>query len=189
MAGWMARVAGFRTVLVVRHPCATIESQLRSGWDPAIPLKIYRADEKLHEVTDGRYLELLNSNLTTVEEMALKWVIENQWPVAQSDIDGYSVFYYEDLVSRHTTTWANLCSSLELQRIPDEALRRRPSQQAFFESSHRISEQAQRKPRWNSSLSKKQLDEIQRILDVTECTLYSVFENDPIVRARAGEMV
>jgi len=180
MAGWMVRKGGFRTALIVRHPCATVESQYRAGWDPTAVLEIYRANNRLHEATDGRYLKLLNSKLTTVQELTLKWVIENQVPVRLSNTDGYAVVYYEDLVMRPESAWPRLCASLDLKQVPDFELQRQPSQQSFFKSADQIQHGQQPNPRWLTHLTSEQLDSIQGMLDATECALYNVSAVEPI---------
>jgi len=93
MASWLAQTIGFRIALIVRHPCAVVESQyrLRSPIvrNPGPVLARYRASERLHQQTGGRYLSLLHAELTTIEALTLNWVIENQWPIEQSEEAGY----------------------------------------------------------------------------------------------------
>jgi hypothetical protein len=181
MAGWLTRELGFRTVLVIRHPGAVIESQYRLGevWDPSEVLARYRADRKLHEVTGGVYLKLLESRLTKLQGLTLNWVIENQWPVEKSQEDGYGIFYYEELVSHPLMSWQRLSECLGLKQLPDLTRLHKPSQQASGAPVQQGAGAA-RKPRWRSSLSQDQLDTIQRILDATECNLYHVNVDDPL---------
>jgi hypothetical protein len=139
----------------------------------------YRADRKLHEVTGGVYLKLLESKLTRLQGLTLNWVIENQWPVEESQEDGYGIFYYEELVSHPLTSWQRLSECLGLKQLPDLARLHKPSQQASGAPVQQGAGVA-RKPRWRSSLSPDQLDSIQRILDETECNLYHVSMDDPL---------
>ena len=181
MAGWLSRTLGFRTTLLIRHPCAVVESQyrLRLGalWNPAPVLEQYRANRKLHEVTGGRYLKLLHEELTTLQALTLNWVIENQWPVERSTQDGFVVVYYEDLASTPDISWPYLCAALELREVPDLALLRKPSQQASLSSKSGYPEPVQ--PRWRSNLTSDQLDTIQGVLDAAECGLYSAHRPEP----------
>ena len=182
MAGWFTQSLGFRTVLMVRHPCAVIESQfrLRRVWNPTAVLARYRANRRLHELTKGRYVELLNSNLTTVQALTLNWIIENQWPVEHSQEDGYGVVYYEDLLLRPESSWRNLCDSLELVNVPDAALLRIPSQTMAVKSEGYHNELSD--PRWRKGLTPKQLDTVQDLLDATDCTIYRTDEVEPMNR-------
>jgi hypothetical protein len=187
MAGWLTRTIGFRTVMIVRHPCAVLESQVRLGtakaWDPTPVLARYRASRKLHEVTGGRYERLLESNLTRTESLALRWVIENQLPVERSREDGYSVVCYEDLVLRPEVAWPSVCASLELEHVPDRALLGRPSQQASPSSA---SIQTWREPGWKSRLTTEQLHAIQGVLDATGCSFYSIRGIEPSIDVYDG---
>lgn len=182
MAGWLARTLGFRTALIVRHPCATTESQYRLGgpaWDPAPVLTRYRDNHRLHELTGGRYVALLNTRLTTLQALALNWVIENQWPVERSQEDGYGVVYYEHLLSQPAAAWKQLCEALELAQLPEVAELQKPSQQASLASLQKPTWQ-RHQPHWQRNLSAEQLDEIQWVLDETECALYSTRDAEPL---------
>jgi hypothetical protein len=190
MAGWLSQTARFRVALIVRHPCAAVESQRRlrydAIWDPAPVLARYRADARLHEVTNGRYLKLLSGRLSTLQSLALNWVIENQWPVERSETDGYAVVYYEDLATVPADAWPALCAALELESIPGPNLQQRPSQQATIDD--RVEPKiSTAETSWQRNLSRDDLDEIQDILDRTECRLYRVDDPRPLIgRAATG---
>lgn len=179
MAGWFSQTLGFRTVLVVRHPCASVESQYRSGvaWDPQPIADRYRSDTQLHEASDGIYLPLLNSRLTRLQALTLNWVIENQGPVARASTEGYSIFHYEDLRARPSLAWPTICSALGLSRIPTQEKIELPSQQSYAKDSQAML--TAREPRWRKLLGTEQLKEIQGILDNTECSLYNVSQLSP----------
>lgn len=172
MASWMAKMAGFRVVLVVRHPCAAVESQLRSGsdWDPFPVLNLYRRNNRLHEVTDGAYLDLLNRDLSYVESLTLRWVIENQWPERRQIEDGFLVAYYEELLHDPSTNWSIVCNSLNLKNTPSASLLGRASQQSYIHSSGNKPNWSE--PRWKRALTVDQLQQVQGILDATGYSLY-----------------
>jgi hypothetical protein len=180
MAGWLQNTMGFRTVLLVRHPCSVIESKMRflRVWDPTHIVDRYRANQKLHDLTDGRYIKRLNSSLTTTEALALNWIIENQWPAERSSSDGYAVFYYEDLLSKSEVTWQRLCNELHLKIVPNSSLLRKPSQQAALR--HQDHRKEIDEPRWRKSLTTEQLKSIQALFDETNCHLYNVDRTKPI---------
>lgn len=174
LAGWLSQNLGFRTVLIVRHPCSVVESKyrLRRFWDPTEVLNKYRENERLHEVTDGRYLSQLNNNLTMIQALTLNWIIENQWPVERSALDDYAVVYYEDLLKTPEESWSRLCEHLGLKNVPDPSLMRKPSQQAALETKdHRKSLES---PPWLNQLARDDLHSIQEMLDTTGCEFYSI---------------
>lgn len=181
MAGWFSRKLAYRTVLTVRHPCSVVESQLRLGkaWDPTSVLTQYRQNARLHELTNGRYLELLNSKLSRIEALTLNWVIENQFPIERSAVDGYSVIFYEDLVSRGDANWPLLCDCLGLQHVPPESMLRKPSQQSAQKPKY--GNEKFHLPSWQKRLVAEQLRTVQRILDSLEFTVYSVDSGDATV--------
>jgi hypothetical protein len=182
MAGWLARTVGFRTALIVRHPCAVVESQYRlqwgALWDPKPVLARYRANDRLDELTGGRYRPLLSAELTMLQALTLNWVIENQWPVERSGRDGFAVTYYEDLASSREGSWASLCAALGLPGIPDQAQLSKPSQQASGEAGQPAD--GRREPRWRAKFTSEQLHEIQGVLDAMDCRLYSVDQVLPL---------
>lgn len=99
MLGWLSRQCGCRTVLIIRHPGAVLESEMRGHWNAVTVLDRFRNDRRLHELTAGRYRTLLARTLSPVEAMATRWVIENQWPLACASAHNVSVFHYEHLKS------------------------------------------------------------------------------------------
>jgi hypothetical protein len=181
MAGWLSRKLGFRTVLLVRHPCASVESQYRraSAWNPEPVMDRYRSDKRLHDETDGAYLPLLNSGLTRLQALTLNWVIENQVPVARAANDGCTVIYYEHLREQPSVTWPSLCKALGLASVPGEELVQAPSQQSYEKNAK--NGLLASKPRWQTALAADQLSEIQAVLDATECQLYSVSRSTPLM--------
>lgn len=174
MAGWFAGKLSWRTAFIVRHPCSVVESQLRLGkvWDPTSVLDGYRNNTRLHELTNGRYLELLHKKLTRVEALTLNWIIENQSPIERSHVDRYKVIFYEDLVERGESSWPILCDCLGLPQVPSEEMRRMPSQQSA--QAARSDNEQFRLPSWQKRLAPEQLKQVQTVLDVSGFTLYSI---------------
>jgi hypothetical protein len=180
MAGWFAQDLRFRTVLIVRHPCAAIESQHRNDqwWDPTFALERYRANTRLHELTEGRYLPLLNSKLSKLQAQTLNWIIENQQPVACAPAQDYRIVHYEHLLSNPSAGWQAICASLGLPKVPSDSLLSRPSQQTYMQTPKIPSKMDE--VRWRRSLNGKQLAEIQGVLDAADCELYNVSSEKPL---------
>jgi hypothetical protein len=180
MVDWLVNRMDYSVALIIRHPCAVVESQMRLGavWDPREKIDLYRANDKLHALTDRRYEQLLGRNLSTAEALCLNWVIENQWPYENSKDGNYSVTLYEELLENPGEEWTKLCASLGLENRPTEDLVARPSQQSSEIRSG--SEPGYRSASWQRNLNVSQLDEIQGILDDTNFHLYSVEEVYPL---------
>jgi hypothetical protein len=175
MLGWLRSAFDCKVVLMVRHPGAVVESQLRLGsvWNPEPVLQRYRSDRRLDELTAGRYRALLNAPLSTVQALTLNWVIENQWPIDNCAGDGVSLAFYEHLKSTPETGWPQLCRSLGLTNVPSITQLHLPSQQSSSASRDGLkSESAE--PRWRKGLTGAQLAELQGVLDVVGFRAYHV---------------
>ena len=181
MAGWFAKELGFRTALLLRHPCAVVESQFRllKWWHPSAVRERYRSNQLFHEITDGRYLPLLSSPLDEIQALTLNWVIENQRPLQRASAEGYSVFFYERLLKESSSEWASICHALELPSLPSNQRLLAPSQQTY-ETADRNNKRP-RTVRWKENLTSDQRMRIQGILDATECAIYDVDNELPLI--------
>jgi hypothetical protein len=184
MLDWLSRQCQFRLVLIVRHPGAVTESELRNFWSAKPTLDQFRGDKKLHELTNGRYLALLNQKLTPVEELAVKWLIENQWAIETAPANGVTVVFYERLKSQPNIEWEKIQRTFALPNLPDAAMLARPSQQSAPQGSD-IGSSADGLPKWQRVLTDDQTGQIQRILDQASFDIYSVNGAEP--REIAGD--
>jgi hypothetical protein len=178
MLPWISRHLQCRVVLVVRHPGAVVESELRGRWNASYALERFRTDARLHELTQDRYRSLLSRNLNVVESLTLRWVIENQWVMESADANGIPVIHYENLRSARRSEWPVLCESLGVEHFPDRATLTRPSQQSAERRSSIPLAQPE-KPRWMRGLSGVQAGQIQAILDDVGFQEYAIDEPNP----------
>jgi len=178
MLGWLSRSLGCRTVLIVRHPAAVIESELRSDWKPDFALERFKGDVRLHEITNGRYRPLLDRPLERVEGLAARWVVENQWVIERANANGITVVFYEALKSSPESEWNSIRHALGLDNAPPEEVFSRPSQQSAPKQSAATSSVSE-PPGWMVALTREQLARIQAVLDFVSFNLYSVDEPGP----------
>lgn len=183
--GWMVASLPARAVLIVRHPCAVVESQYRLGeiWHPSPILERFRGDQLLDARTQGRYRDLLKAKLSTIEALTLVWAIENQLPVAEAGEYGYEVIHYENMRRTPQSEWRRIAQALDLSQVPAPQIVQAPSQQA----SRRLDDPDadSTRPRWARALKDEDLARIQRLLDTVGCELYGV-ENELPVSIAAG---
>jgi hypothetical protein len=177
MLDWLVRAQGWKVVLIVRHPAAVIESELRGSWNAEFSLDRFRKSTSLYELTGGRYASLLARNVTPVEALAVRWVVENQWVVQRATETGFTVVYYEHLRNAPEVWWPRVVSALDLRRVPDDGLLARPSQQSSPKNFG--AEPLSRRTGWQRALDADQLAAIQGILDQAACDLYSVEDPNP----------
>jgi hypothetical protein len=178
MLPWIARHLPCRVVLVVRHPGAVVESELRGRWNARFALDRFREDARLHELTQDRYRPLLARDLTHVESLALRWVIENQWVMEAARCWEIPIVYYEALRSTEGSAWSSLCAALGVSQLPERAVLTRPSQQSGADRTVMPLSQSER-PRWMRGLSQSDCRDVQGILDKVAFQEYSMDEPNP----------
>ncbi len=186
LLGWLAEHFDAKILLLVRHPGAVVESKLRIGgviWDPEPVLRLYRRDDCILSLGDGRYRELLSRPLTRAQGLALLWCIENQTPIAEAAQNGYLVVHYENLVDRGDVAWDDIAEFFSLTAANwDDALLRRPSQQAssFWRKERR---KERRNPSshqgWMRRIGATDLQDIDMILRATDERRYNVLQPLP----------
>lgn len=181
MLDWLVRDHAWKVVLIVRHPAAVVESELRGSWSAEFALDRFRHDRTLQELTDGRYDALLAGPLSPVEALAVRWVIENQWVVERAAATGYTVVHYEHLRSSPESAWHTVIGALDLDRVPAAALLAMPSQQSAPGRAGK--DRTPYRSAWQRRLSGEQTQAIQRVLDRAGCGLYSIDDTEPCVPA------
>lgn len=179
MLGWLSRQCGFQIVLLLRHPAAVVESELRNAWSAQSVLSRLRADRQLHELTNDRYLRLLQRPLTPIEELTTLWVIENQCSIAAAQESGIAVVFYEQLRAMEKPAWGKVRNALDLWHIPDERMLLKPSQQSAVIGSDGIGD-GSRAAKWHIALTSDDKMRVQAILDETNFKHYSVSESMPL---------
>lgn len=184
MLGWLSWQYNFRIVLIVRHPGAVIESEMRGGWNPAFALDRFRTDPRLRDLTGNRYTSLLTRALSPVEGLAARWVIENQVALEEAATGKTFVSLYERLKQSPESEWMAICEAMDLTHIPTQQAISRPSQQSAAVSSS-AGDEAVESPRWMTALSAEQLDQIQSVLDEVGFDLYTMKNAFPQVRPAA----
>jgi len=182
MLGWLSRRCSCRIVLIVRHPGAVIESELRGGWSAQFALDSFRRDARLSELTGDRYRALLERKLTAIEALTARWVIENQWVTECAAANGVTVVYYEHLRSAPSREWERIRRSLGLPMTPPATILARPSQQSSPMLSD-VATETTRRPRWLQVLMPAQVRQIQDVLDEVRVDFYTMNDPEPMTPA------
>jgi hypothetical protein len=182
MLGWLAGRLGWKSVLIVRHPGAVIESELRGSWDSEFEIDRFRQDSRLHALTQDRYRSILERRMTQVQALATRWVVENQWVVEDAPAHGVTVVHYETLKLSPVVEWRRICAALELEHPPREDAIRRPSQQSSPTASSASAHVDE--PHWLNALTTEQKDQIGGILDSAGVEIYRMDNPRPQLRCR-----
>lgn len=186
MLDWIRANFPARIVLLMRHPCAVVESQLRFSetWDPYPVLARYTANAALTNGPLHDRSSILARKLSRAEALAAIWCIENFVPASQAAANDYQVIFYEELLERPDQEWLRLAEGLSLNIVPAAGLRQIPSQQAavrllkreLVDKSYPYSY-----ANWREQLSTEDLRQIAAVLEAFGIDFYSVSEARPDV--------
>jgi hypothetical protein len=180
MLSWLHDKFHMRIVFLVRHPAAAVVSQMMSpnSWNWKERISIYQNDQKLLSVLGKRTKELLFRPLEAFEALTLSWCIENAIGLGQARQHGIHIVCYEHLLKDSEPEWRKIVSALDLPVVPDQDLVGRPSQQAWGEkAANRLL--VQQYDSWMTQIDKATASRMQRILDATGMTIYSMSEPLP----------
>ncbi len=120
---WMLREFDLKGVLILRHPCAVVASQMHFAWENAV-----RKRERwlpFFERHDPSLVPVVRSIRTDEEKLALDWAVTNLWPLRQPRPHPWFLTTYEDLIEG-TAEWERLCRYLDCP-VPARDLITRPS--------------------------------------------------------------
>lgn len=129
---WLLSHFDATAALIVRHPAAVADSQLRfiEHWTPDSRLARLLESEHIRESYKYQLDRIRLKSLSTFGQLVTIWCIENAVPVKKSQSLGYSTIFYEDLKHDYPQSWRRLTGALRLSEIPGESSVRRPSQQS-----------------------------------------------------------
>jgi hypothetical protein len=185
MLPWISRVYDHRILLLVRHPAAVVSSRLRlpnRDWYYRNALDRYLADNRLMRLFAGRYDLDVNRIDTPEAGLACIWCIENVLPLRWARQWGYTVAFYEHLMSNPVGEWDRIITGLGLEYCPDPDLLGMPSQQVSsnmrqktFNESHLA--------RWRENFTVDRIEEVKKVLDMFEVDCYQVEDDFPIRNA------
>jgi hypothetical protein len=129
---WILNHFDAAAALIVRHPAAVADSQLRfiEHWTPEARLARLLESEYIRESYRYQLNRLGSKSLSTFGQLVTIWCVENAVPVKKSQSLGYSTIFYEDLKHDYPQSWGRLTGALGLSEIPGESSVLRPSQQS-----------------------------------------------------------
>ena len=186
MLGWISKNYDAKILLIVRHPAAVVSSRLElinssplNDWGFEELLKQYGSDEKLYKDYLYRYGDIMHSRLNSIEVLTVLWCIENLLPIERAKKLGHCVVFYEDLIQEPDKQWKQIAQSLSLRVMPASEIYTQPSQQTWIHIDKGVFHKRQLS-KWMKHLSKNQLCDIDKILNVFNTTIYNVSHPMPI---------
>ena len=155
-------------VLVIRHPCAIIASQLHKGWTPSLKVLLNNRFFDDYPQFKEPCLKLKGNEKIS----ALAWCIRYYTPLAMTKPYPYLLVSYEGLVRNGKYELKRLFDAWDLT-LTDEIKKR------LFKPSNTIAEGSEiikgRDPLagWQNKLSSQQVDNILSVLDIFNIDFYN----------------
>ncbi len=176
----LARREHTHWTLVLRHPAAVVESQLRlrGDWAAHRIANRYSNDEALARRLGCSWSDWVKQMNSDAELFTLIWCLENLLPL--EDIAGAHkrVLFYERLANYDSDEWSRLLEGLGLEHMPGAAALKFPSQQSTQVMGKSASLQT---ASVLDRLKPEDRDGIQRVLDLFEVTFYHTVSLEPVV--------
>jgi len=166
---WLVERFGVRAVLMVRHPCAVVASQIRHGrWD--------ELDKSFckHTALFDEYPHLariFDSVHTKVELLAFNWAVQNFVPLTHPTQDRWITTTYETLVVDRMDEVHRIFRGLG-EEVPSKAesmLDQSSATALNSQTDHRSQKQLSK---WKRQLSSKEMDQILRVAHDTGICAY-----------------
>ncbi|MEM7082659.1 MAG: hypothetical protein AAF465_07990 [Pseudomonadota bacterium] len=156
--------------LVIRHPAAVVESQIRlkGDWDAARIAARYEVDERLEARMGKPWRHWATRMRTEAEMFTLIWCLENLLPLEDLAESTERFVFYEHLAQQDDASWRGLLNALGLDNRPGDALLQRPSQQSSVTLGQRVVSTPLER------LSKQDAAGIQRVLELFDVSFYDI---------------
>jgi len=168
MLGWLRQRYRLPTVYVTRHPAATIASWSKLGWGGRLDHFSVQADLIADHLADR---DVQWQTADPVEALATRWAIENFVPIAQMRGQGWTVATYEELLADPRGEVTRVLAELGLPFTPQVAAAiGRPSISTHDHSTS--GPVAQRLNRWQTELSRGQIETILGVVQGFQLGLY-----------------
>lgn len=161
MLRWMMDTFPVSGVLMIRHPCAVVASQLQHGAWSHVTKENITIPEKLFERYD--HLPDVFSEIQTHEEiLAFEWALQTYVPLSSPRPHPWSLVTYEELVSEGRTTVESLFEALG-RPVPGKAYDQLRTPSATASEKLQEKEVHAQLWTWRNRLSSKQIDRILRV--------------------------
>lgn len=172
-----------RIFLIIRHPCATISSQITTGIrgyfsnKQKFPFKQALEDILMIDTLDDEIKTSLLRIRHYEEFLAAAWALDYYVPICHSKKD-YHIIKYEDLLIHDRKTIKNIFDSLRRNKYFYDALDiiNEPTETTLKEDRKKIVNRniKYQLSKWKRQLSKKQIKKIRSVLELFEIT----FDNE-----------
>lgn len=164
-------------IYLLRHPIAVASSQIHNFPETA-SLQPYEVPDQPFNELFVENLEMLQSCKTRLEQLTVLWCIHNCQTLQAEEVKWQKI-YYEDLVLEPKSTLLKMFKQWDIS-IPVSVFKRL-NQPSFsdFNNSYTTNKKQQLN-KWHQRLGRKELQDIQKILEAFHLQDYNAFESIPI---------
>ncbi len=175
---WIAKTFDLRGIIfIIRHPCAVIASQLKTGYcgyhlySPPYSDIFPTLDNVLEEASEIPEIDdnLLNrlKNIKTQEEiLAAIWCLDNYVPLNYKKPHPWIFVVYEKIITEGESEIKQLFTKIGEENIPKSAIQKLniPSMLAPRDELKVVKNSSKQLSKWKKNLTKKQVDRILSIV-------------------------
>ncbi|MFN8443084.1 MAG: sulfotransferase [Caldilineaceae bacterium] len=146
-----------KVILLLRHPCAVVTSQLAQGWPMGETIcKSLLAQADLMQDFLHPYAELLAARYEPFLQRLLVWAVENYVPLHQFTSEQLHLIFYEELCSAPLATIERLFTFLDLP-MPSDPLRVVQKPSALAKPTSAIRNQMPLLDGWQTQIDARQV--------------------------------
>ena len=194
MLEWLCNQYNVKTIFMIRHPGAVIESKIRldaaalkaslqhgtSDWDPRTVLNKYLNDKMFCDDVLNHYIKELDwKTMSDLEIHTLNWCLENAPVLEVAEKYNICVSCYENLVGNGRAEWSRIINYLDLSIDYDALNIDKPSQQASVDFM-KTSTTEEKLSRWVGRFSEEEKESMDKILKLFKVNIYSAYEYMPM---------
>jgi hypothetical protein len=170
MLPWMMDAFPVSGILMIRHPCAVVASQLHHGAWEHVTKENITIPEGLFERHD--HLPEVFSEVQTHEEiLAFEWALQTYVPLSSPRPHPWWLVTYEELVSEGRTTLRSLFEALG-RPVPEKAYAQLRAPSATASGALAETDTHAQLRKWRKRLSPKQIDRILRVAHAVGVSVY-----------------
>lgn len=175
-----------KTLFIIRHPCAVVASQIKTGWcgyhssQPPYKDIFPKPKDIVKEASNiqGLRPEILNKlkKMNSLEEtLAAAWCLDQYVPLSQPKSYPWTAMTYEHLVKNGIKAIKPLFEDLGEQKVPRSINKflDLPADMVKRLKSGAISDRDKQLSKWKKNLSEKQIKKILKIVEIFDMDFYS----------------
>jgi hypothetical protein len=151
-----------KSILLVRHPCAVVSSQLTMHGGNSIWSKVSNLADDVPSYLRDQISDFILDEPHKV--LALNWAIDQKIPLFDSRPDRTLLVFYENLISNPHAEWERICKYLSID-TPNNL--DKPSKTASGDLKN-----SNQNNKWKNKISAKVIDEILDICHRTGVDIY-----------------